>query len=307
MNRILAILSALTMVVVCFSACNGDVFIDGPDLPQDNFVTIEGDGGSARMEIPVRGLQLITIDNISSSSAFTYYNRSGEIVGEDCPASELARISFESMSLSYYITFERDILTFTGVENMSESEVNIILRLEYDYMTRFITLSLLPGKPMEQVSVRYDPTYMYEDSAMFKTYSMRVSNGSSNPATIQVSPFLNQNGAYIVEPDVLWARYSRVEMPVPIYKEGKWMLSDVFAFNMSERNANYLGDETLSVPVSVPPMSICEVETELIFAKAIATGTITFEAPVSGRQMSVGFRCESLQPVSYNLTVQDAN
>ncbi|MCH5318541.1 MAG: hypothetical protein J1E38_02390 [Paramuribaculum sp.] len=132
-------------LLLLFTACNDEVFIDGPLLPEETFVNIDSDDGEAELIIPLYGLENISLDLISSGRDFCkYYNAQGETISSDSPASELAKIVFENDFYEFQLLKQNNRLVFTSFRSKS-NVVTWTFRLKYDYCVRFIYFTVTGG------------------------------------------------------------------------------------------------------------------------------------------------------------------
>ncbi|MDE6334844.1 MAG: hypothetical protein K2L77_09400 [Muribaculaceae bacterium] len=294
------------LVSILLGSCNNDIFIDGPAVPDENLTVIENaDGGTVSFTIPVKGLQSITFDRMSNSRYCTYYNKAGDVVSEKCPASDLAKIVYEGIQMAYQIDVDGKRLRFTSMENCSGRDVNVTVRLEYDYATKFLYIKILPGSKWELDSIGYDGPMMVVDDVDRRVSTMRISNSGPLPQIFRYKPYLNVRPTAVVSTDDVWLKYEMVDMSLPEFVDGQWSMipheqvtigvNKVLGFDKVNEEA------IIEVPAGSSVKAVCTV----IISRAVTDGTITFRNPVSGRLHAGRFSCETYWPTSYTITVED--
>lgn len=298
--------TCLVMVAVALTtACNSDIFLDGAEMPQETTATIAGDGGEASFIIQQKGLEHITIDYYGGSAAtITYYNHANEeIVPEERPAKELSQICFRSMWLAYNIDIEKNRITVHTVENISEYEQSIVIRLTYDYTVKFITLTVETGKPMEVTRIDYND--QFHISSTTRRSGFRFINNSSLPQQMAVNPYRGISGSSVVTPAETWANYYDVQMKLPVYVDGSWIYGEEKNIQLSAEMRSYPKDWETTEYVDIPANASVDIITTVTFSEVEAQGEITFQAPVSGKQYATTFKTNVIEPISYEIISQE--
>ena len=299
----------LMLVTLLVSACNNDIFIDGPMLDEDLHASVEGDGGTAVFNIPLKGLEYIGLDLTSEGEKFcTYYNDRGEPIDGNSHESEVARtVVFDNDLCRFEIIRKGSELTFRSHASPLYSSTWTI-RLEYDYAVRFITVEVLQGRPLQLVDVAYLSDLQIDDSASVKTDRFGFTNGSSLTQIYEVRPYLNQLSFINVEPDRhnYWLSGLAVAMPVPVYVDGRWQFvekTDIVAgYEYRYQPQGYL----TKVDVEIPANSKVSILTDVTYAKAEASGTMTFLNVALDRRLMAYFTVTSIFPTGYEIRVEDA-
>lgn len=137
-------------LLILLAGCNGDLFLDGPDIPIDTFVTVTGDGGEMEFAIPPKGLKQIALDAMSDREKYcTYYNTQGEIIDKQTAASQLGSIVFETDLSMFILSKVGGKLTFKSLFQTLPYDLRWTIRLEYEYGMRFIHIEILSSKSMK--------------------------------------------------------------------------------------------------------------------------------------------------------------
>lgn len=299
----------LVWVMLLASACNNDIFIDGPMLDEDLHASVEGDGGTAVFRIPLKGLKYIGLGLTSEGKKFcTYYNERGETIDGNSPDPEVAAtVVFDNDICHFEIIRKGAELTFWSMANpMYRSTWTV--RLEYDYAVRFITVEVLQGRPLQLVDVEYLSDLQTDDNAAVKTDRFGFTNGSSLTQIYEVRPYLNKLSFIKVEPDRhnYWLSGLAVTMPVPVYVDGRWQFvekTDIVAgYEYRYQPQDYL----TKVDVEVQANSKVSILTDVTYAKAQASGTMTFLNVALDRRLMAYFTVTSIFPTGYEIRVEDA-
>lgn len=299
----------LMWVMLLASACNNDIFIDGPMLEEDLHATVEGDGGTAVFRIPLKGLEYIGLDLTSEGKQFCkYYNDRGELIDGASPESEVAAtVVFDNDICHFEIIRKGSELTFWSMANpMYRSTWTI--RLEYDYAVRFITVEVLQGQPLQLIDVAYTSDLQIDDKALVKTHRFGINNGGSIPQTFAVFPYLNRLSSIFVKSDKkdYWLGGMEVKMPVPVFLNGDWLLRELSDIVAGHDNDIQTADDTFKVDVEVPANSKVSVVTDVTYSKAEARGNMTFLNVALDRRITADFTVTSFCPTSYEIRVEDA-
>lgn len=295
-------------ILLSAPACNSDVFLDEPDIPEETSLTLQGDGGEATMSIPTKALKCISLDLMSDEEKYcTYYNLQNEPVGSDVAPSQLGSIVFETNFVALKIIKNGSQITIRSICNTIEFTYHYTLRLEYDYGTRFINFDVTSGQPMILDGIDYDPQLHVTDDGRIVTSHTRYTNNSSLPQTIGVMPYLNSYAATLVEPDRdgAWAKYETLTMKVPVYNDGTWALVEREGVKIGETLRYSVPDQMMKVPVTVPANSEVEIIKKVIFTAARNDGTITYENLQLGKRLKVNFTTTSYYPVDYEIRVEN--
>lgn len=299
----------LVWVMLLASACNNDIFIDGPMLDEDLHASVEGDGGTAVFRIPLKGLKYIGLDLTSEGKKFcTYYNERGETIDGNSPDPEVAAtVVFDNDICHFEIIRKGSELTFWSMANpMYRSTWTV--RLEYDYAVRFITIEVLPGQPLQLVDVAYVSEMQIKDTAQVKTHRFGINNGGAIPQTFAVFPYLNRFSSILVKPDKqnYWLGGMEVRMPVPVFLNGDWRLVEMPDIVAGHENSMQTSDDTFKVDVEVPAYAKVNVITDVTYSRAEARGNLTFLNVALDRRLTVDFTVTSFCPTSYEIRVEDA-
>lgn len=294
------------LVSILVGSCNSDVFIDGPAVPDENLTVIENaDGGEVSFTVPVKGLQRISFDHMSNSRYCTYYNKAGEVVSEENPAADLAKIVYEGVQMAYQLDVNGKHLCFKSMENCSGRDINVTIRLEYDYASKFINIKILPGSKWVLDSIRYNGPVKAVDEVDRRVSTMHFSNPGPLSQIFVYHPYLNVLPSTIVDTDDVWLKYENVDMELPEFVDGQWTMIPHEQVTIGVKKALYFDKVNEAVEINVPAGSNVKVVCTVILSRAGTDGTITFRNPVSGRSHIGKFTCVTSWPTSYTITVED--
>lgn len=300
--RILLLICMMTIV----SACNNDIFIDGPEMSDYSYAIVEGDGGSTSFSISTTGLLQITFDLFSENQKYcTYYDREGKEIPSTSPASELSCIVFENQYVRYELTKSCNILTFISVEN-SSSENKITIRLEYDYAVKFIEIEIERGKPLELIAVDYGEMKI-NNAAETYTQTFRYNNDGPLTQTFTWYPFIQYKAMTIVEPSEEWIRGDFVKIALPVYSDGEWILKESDSIRLGTKLTSYRPDYKTPVSIDVPPYSDIILISDVIYSRCQINGVMTFRNPVSCRLHVTQFMCDAIYPAVNEIRIENVD
>ncbi|MBD5225964.1 MAG: hypothetical protein HDS68_08425 [Bacteroidales bacterium] len=293
-------------IITLMSACNHDIFLDGPELPDYTYATVAGDGGTTSFEISTAGLTHITFDLFSDYSKYcTYYDRNGREIASDSPASELGSIVFENQYIGYELIKHGNKITFISIEN-SSSENHISIRLEYDYTVKFIEIDIERGKKLELIAVEYGELKI-NDAA--ETYTQWFSYENDGPVSqiFYWYPYIRYQASTLVESPDQWIRGDFVTLSLPVYIDGEWKLMESESIRIGTRRTTYRPDYKTPVPIEVPPYSSITLASDVLYSRCQIEGVMTFRNPVSKRQHTARFQCDALYPAANEIRIEDAD
>lgn len=295
-------------ILPMLQACNDDIFVDG-EFPADSYeMEIEGDGGQFTIDIPVKGLKHIAVDRYSSApdanKGFTYYDKAGNVMPFNSPASEISRILYETPMLSYEMTLSGNRFSFHSIENCYDLPINEYIRFTYDYKEELVYVSIQPGQPTELIDVAYDPELSITDEYEIRDSSWNFSNLTEFPYYLATFPFQNSNPTSNIVVDTSWAKGLYVEMPLLVYDNGEWILKKAKNVLVGYLNTLPFPNKNISEDVEIPPMTTAKILSSVIYSRASANGTMTFRNPVSEKTHQVKFTCTTTYPTSYYISTQ---
>ncbi|MDE6394982.1 MAG: hypothetical protein K2K77_06545, partial [Duncaniella sp.] len=192
-------ISTILLTVALLTACNGDIFLDETALPPEPDITLEGDGGSAVITIPLKDLQGIGFRYFDTQRNTTYYNAAGEIIDSNSPVSEISLIVYETDFSRFEIHRQGSRLILKSVCSTFKYENHDEIELEYRYGYRRIQVTILPGKPMKLESVDYYGPMMYNTET---TVTSRIRFENTIPKDLEYTEFtyLNQHPYVFIDP-----------------------------------------------------------------------------------------------------------
>ncbi len=302
-------LSSILLIIAAFfmAGCNSDVFVND-DLLSSSEVTIAGDGGAASIRFQPRMLEQINFETYSSGDPHTYYNAAGKVIYRDSPASEVARISYDSPFLTYNVYIEGREIRIESTQSTLDLQAHARLRLTYSYKVEFIDITIEPGKPFEVVSC----DYFWDEAAVKPRYKVSTTtesfvNGSPLSQILELRPFLNEVGKIEVKPAASWAKALRLTLPLPVCNGGEWELGPekeiVLGHETSYTSGNF--DRLAILPVPVPPQTKVKAEC-LVYHSCIGVRlALLLRAPVTGDLTLLEATCTATEPTEYELVVTE--
>lgn len=296
-------------VLLFATGCNSDVFLDGPELPEETFATIEGDGGVAEFEIPLKGLEHISLDLMSDELKYcSYYDNDGNVIDRKSPASQVSKIVFETYFRKLEILKQGGKLVVKSICETDKYETHWTIRLEYDYGVKFIMIKVEPGMPLELIEVCYTSELKVTDNAEIKTSVEGYRNNGTLPQVLEIRPYIHAMATILVEPEKysLFKQGETITMKVPVYDNGSWVLKDKSGINPGNRLTYYRPDQMMKVDVDIPANSYVNVFTDIVYTKAQAFGRMTFLNRALDKRLEVVFRATSLYPEYYKIRIEDA-
>lgn len=304
--RLLCFLLALTTM----TACNSDIFLDGPDLPETQDITIDGDGGEATITIPTKNLEHFGLSLMSTSEQYCrYYNANGDLIDSKSPASEVHRIVFETKFTKLELIREGSRLTIRSICNTDQDDAHWTIRLEYSYGVRFIELTCLPGTPLRLVDVIYNDDMITDDRAKVTTFRDGFTNNGPIPQIFTLRPYLNELASILVEPyrSGSWLNGERFEMPVPMYVGGEWVIKPKAGIRPGTKYTYEGPDRLTKVDVDVPAYSHITVFSDVVYSGARITGRMIFRNEVLDLTFSEDIKVTSLYPTGHEIRIEDAD
>lgn len=303
MNKSLFKSFFLFLSLFIFLSCNNEIFIDGPELPEETNVTVQGDGGEEVFTIPLKGLENISLDIISGSNLYcTYYNHSGEIIESDSPASELSKIVYDKGYIKFQLLKENNRLVFNSIANAG-STTDWTFRLKYDYCVRFINIKVLEGQPLVLVKTEFDSPLNIEEKIETKT-SYSFTNPGPIPQILEIQPFLQENAIVYLDAKLPFANQG-LNMPVPIMKDGEWSLQEVEGIRPGVPFLTSFPEKMIKVTVQIPAESKVRVYHDIYYSRASVNGKFLFRSSATGWENEVTFNVMSTYPTGYNIRIEN--
>ena len=298
-----------TLLILTMTGCNGDIFLDEPDMPEDQCITIEGDGGVATVKIPTKELEYLGLDLMSMSKRYChYYNAAGEEIDSKSPASEVARILFETKFTKLELTRHGSELTVRSICRASQGNDIYDIRLEYSYAVHFIHVEILPGKPIQLVDVIYRDDMEVSDRAKVTSFREGFHNQGPLPQTVTLLPYLNELATILVEPEYheSWLRGERFDMPVPMYVDGEWRMIQKDGICPGTKYSYEGPDRMTKIDVTVPEFSSVNIFTDVTYSGARVSGQMVFRNEILDLTFFEDITVTSYYPVKHEIRVEDA-
>lgn len=298
----------IVALLLSATACNSEIFLDREEVPEEMTATIEGDGGVVSFVIPTGHLMHLGFGNLTVNFNFvTYYDMYGEIIDQDSPADDVASIVYSSDFVRFEILKQGNVLQLKSVYNTIGRKCDWPIWLEYDFGIRNIDIVSLPGRPLSLVSTDYADDFSLLENARTSETRLRVVNNSPSSSSVGVQPYLNAVGSVLVGPtgDSDWIKAEKLEMPVPVYSDGAWKLSDR-QIDPDVRYTYECSDREIKEEVKIPPYSDMNIISRVNYSAVLGHGSLHFLNEVSGVHLYAGFEVTSLYPMSHEIFIEDA-
>ena len=278
-------LKALIILILSLyvTSCNSDIFIDkNMEMPDNLVINLEGDGGYESVEYQPRRLLHIYINLFEAEKMFTFYNKEGEVVTDDCPADEISYIQYNDPFCEFSVGFSGNTISFSCLQNCTGSALTVPLVLEYDYAVKNITVTVQPGMPMSLFLWDYDDAYTVEENVDTRTFTGTYNNSTNDPVIVYVEPTFQ----------------------ITLNDEEEWSLRDIGTITLG-RYINYDAvSSNARVPVTVPAQSSVRINVQVFFDAATFTGNMQFISPVYGNTHETPFTCHILEPSDFKIETQ---
>lgn len=301
-------LTCTIFAAAALCSCNGDIFVDRPDIPETTNVSIDGDGGECSVEISEKELERIVLDTMSGSARFcTYYNYAGEVIDSKSPASEVSRIVYDNDFQQLVIQRRGNKLDIKSVCNPSDRDIIREIRLYYPYGNRYVRISIGPGEPLVLEDVAC-PEELTDVTVSRKNVSrITVNNEATLPTTTTEWPYLNEVPALLIEPHYSnkWIDDMPLSIPVPIYADGEWRLADMG--EMRPGHIYHIGgpDRHTQVEITIPAQSRVTVTTDVIYSTAVTQGSLLFLNRILDRPIIAEYKVTSTYPTGYDIRIDE--
>ena len=295
------------MLVALLAACNNDIFIDDTRL-EETEATIDGDGGKHTFRIKSKGLREIWLDAYPYNGAFEYYNRKGEYISPESPASQVARIRCYAVDFEFNIYLDGNNLTIISTENsLNRDDTTVVIRLEYKDSSQSIYVTITPGKPMEFTGVVYKFNEAENNGYSSSTFATNYNNSTDSELHVKVCPYSSAQSSILLQPNLDWAINMQGEVPLPVYSNNQWTLSEPRLIQLGTVRYYPPGnvDTQLEVPLTIPPQQHVRVTATVTFMKAVIPFIIITRNPVSESEIMSQGKCTITEPVSYEITTQN--
>lgn len=307
MKRLYKIFAFLTFAFL-LAGCNNSIFLDEPNMPEETYATIEGDGGEVTFKIPLNGLEHFGFDLFSESEKYCkYFNLDGDVIDKKSPASEVSRILFETDFTKIEIVKDGSGLKVISTCQTSQYEGHWSIRLEYSYGVRFIDIEVLPGKPLKRLGIDYPDGITVCEKQTITTDRFGYNNNGPVPQTYEIRPYLNEFFSILVEPDRngSWIKNDPITMEVPYYENGIWQFKQIEGIRPGDTYKIARPDRKLKVDVEIPANFNVDIFTDIIYTRAEANGVMTFFNEILDRRINVFFKVTSRYPENYEIRINE--
>ncbi|MDE7155128.1 MAG: hypothetical protein K2N79_02445 [Muribaculaceae bacterium] len=304
-QRIIFLLVGISLLPL--SGCNSDIFLSEPPLNDETLkATIDGDGGEVEFHIPVKGLEYISLNQVSSLDVYcTYLNVEGDTIDSSSPASEVSKIEFESDFYKFEIEKNDGNLIVKSICNTSSYETVRTIMLQYTYGYRFIDINILPGKELKLVETFYYHDLVVKERTATQRY--RFFNGGHLAQTIEFMPYLNERANLFLDPEreSLWVCANYYKITVPVYLDGNWTFKEMPNVRPGYSYELDGPDQFTKVPVEIPANSVTTVALDIIYSQAYCHGCMVFLNEVLDRKIDVVFDVTSVYPINNEIRIED--
>lgn len=297
----------MSLLLALNSACNNDIFIDGPDLPWESNATVEGDGGSASFHFSTKSLESIELEIFSDPKGSTVYlDSKGETMPDGKDVARIAKIVYDNGCDRMEAILHKGNLKFISVENPTAIKSAEIV-LNYSYGSKYIYIDLTPGRPMEFIEPWSTCELDIIQSDRLKTFYHTFTNDSPEEKTVDIYPYWEAHAVTTTHPTdyYSWANEINVNMIVPAYENGEWTV-DMLSNTLPYTTASFSRPDIFTpVTLSVAPNTTITATVTVFYSKATLTGSLLFRVPLSERIFSVGYTASTSYPISYTIDVQE--
>ncbi len=310
MNRhIISAFSIIALIAAALTGCNGDIFVDGEELPEETGKIIEGDHGHFSLALSRKELKKVIIEHTAEDAEyFRYYGEESRPVPPDCPASELRQIDFENGLQMFTLSLSGDILDFRSYYNCSGRDNSVTVRLEFDYGVKYIYIVILPGKQLEPIFTDYDSGSKFDVTDNFDRVTRTISytNDGPIPQTVYVQPYINARAQSQVMPDESWAKGISLDMPLISYFDGHWGLMESADVHLGSVYLPPVWEKDLKVKIEIPANSSVRIVSTVNYSQATGRGKILMRNPSADTNFDLPFTSTTIYPVSYDIRIEDA-
>ena len=304
-KKIIVFLAGISLLPLM--SCNSGIFLSEPPMSDEALsATIAGDGGETEFHIPEKGLEYISLNQVSSLDVFcTYLNAEGDTIDSSAPASEVEKIEFESDFYKFEIEKKDGDLFVRSICNTSTYETVRTIMLQYSYGFRFIDVKILPGKPLKLTDTFYYHDLVVKEQTNTQRY--RFYNGGYSSQTIEFSPYLNERAGLFVDPErsSLWVCANFYTINVPVYENGEWILKEMPNVRPGYNYELEVPDQETKVSVEISAKSVTTVALDIIYSQAFCRGCMVFLNEVLDREIPVMFEITSVCPIKHEIRVED--
>lgn len=294
MKQLIIIL--LSISAIGFTGCNNDIFIESSQLPDETYITLDGNGDEWSVPLPRYGLKRVYLDGVPDADKYLkYYNIKSGLTDSYCPPSELNDIIFENPVKYYSVTLSGNMLYISCSYNVSDED-NITLRLEYDYgVSKTIHFTLTTGGKMELLFPWYEEEPVIEENFEEIIHVDRFTNNGPVAQQIEIMPYLQSQCSHVVNPEDSWATDLVVDMPLLSYSGNKWELKDFKEIRLGDQQIFSPSDYfSQKITVDVPPYTKATVTYALRYSRATQHGNLFFYNSVSRQEWKTNFSCTSI-------------
>lgn len=297
-------------VLLLTSGCNSDIFLDEDPTADGLYNSIAGDGGVVEYTFSTERLVNIRLDEwCANKNNYVIYDKLGNLTDADVPAADFGKIVYEDDFRHWELCKEGKSLKMQSMENadLSLLSFTIIVRLEYDYITKFIEVEILPGEKVKPVAVNYTSGIEVEEQLEVVTSrEIRFDNKSDVDQTAYVYPYLGKPIKYytnLLAENTDSYKGQQINLDVPAWVDGEWVqVNKKMSLGGYEPYAR--PDVYVKQSVTIPANTCVDVYTDVTYSMAKITGVIEYELPVSHRKHFVDFLCVTHYPISAEIRVE---
>ncbi len=302
-------------IMAILNSCNNDIFVDRiPDI--EDSVYIEGDGGVHTITIYRENLNDISLDNNLNYQAFvTRYNAEGNILSHDASITEVSKIVYACPRFYIEVYIDGNKVTFKSVCNTYQESLEVVVylmygTLDYNYMSKPVTVHISPGSPMKMSDISYSFDNSIQEKHVSNPFiNERFVNNTPVDQRIIYYPYKNAQSmlAFKVSGD-LWASGISDMVYLPTYRDGEWVVSDDIKTELTIQSSKWIEsnniDKEFAITVDVPANTTVTVKLSLIFATLKVPTIIWLEQPFSGNLYPLDGECIISEPIDYSLTIE---
>ncbi len=308
----LSIFRRTIVLAICFvaltllPACNSDIFVE-PVQNVESEITIDGNGGFQSVAYQRSGLNTISFYTESDYRTwYSFYDKEGEYLYNPANIDDVDKILFGSPRFLLEIRPGEEYATVTALDNTFDYPIDIYLYLDYAYLSKTIRITVTPGNPLKISSFGYSISPVTGLTTQ-SDIPMRFKNTSPNPVKMTIYPFKECESKIHLSADEAWASEITDWIPVPVYRNGEWHLSDTNLVKTRLEGTTGFYSEATDVDeaavVEIPANSTVSVLKTTTYAIFKADFSAHCALPNSGTSTPVWGKCTIHQPIDYNIEV----
>ena len=295
---------AIGLAGVVAGGCNNGIFIS--DLPAlEPSVTVAGNGGNHTVYVDRNQLTGVRLDCEFDYDTHTeYFDADGNELAYEAPMSEVSIIRYSSPRFLIEVFLKGNRLTFVAVDNTYSCDLDVILILDYGSFCQSVTVTVLPGKPMQLKNIIYFSGNV-TTATKVKSFTERFTNAGGRPQRITYYPMRDAESKVSYMSDDMWSVGIEGVCQVPVFDGDHWEFdngnSQEITLGMEETFSPVSVNRDEAVEVDVPANSTVTVTISVTYAVCWVEYMAELSLPESGIGLLTNGTCSVAQPIGYKL------